>query len=390
MNIEQIRKDIPHYGNKIFFNSAGASLMPQSVVQKINYYLREEEKLGGYKVADLKENEINEFYNQASKLIGCEPRNIAFTHDATDAYIKALSSIHFQKGDVIITTNDDYSSNQIQFISLQKRFGIEIIRIKNLENGDLDIEDFQQLVEKHKPKLVAVTHVPTNSGLIQNVEAIGEICSKKQITFLVDACQSVGQLNVDVQKIKCDFLTTTGRKFLRGPRGTGFLFVSDRMLEKEYSPLLIDGGGATWTEKFDFEALPTARRFQTWEAPYALIIGFSEALRYANEIGIDNIKVRNQELMVRFRENLSNLSDVRVFDNGSKTCNILTFRKDGKSLEEIQKYLDSNNVFFSVSQKHWGLIDFKKKGIDWAIRLSPHYFNTIEEIDRASKIIAEL
>lgn len=390
MNIEQIRKDIPGYGNKLYFNSAGASLMPQSVVRKIEQHLHTEEEVGGYKAAEIKEEEIADFYMQTARLLGCKTHNIAFAHDATDAYTKALSSIHFQQGDVLITTDDDYTSNQIQFISLQKRYGIRIKRIKTLENGDLDIAHFEELVNKHKPKLVAVTHVPTNSGLIQNVEAIGQICSERQILYIVDACQSVGQLAIDVQKIKCDFLSATGRKFLRGPRGTGFLYVSDRVLSENYAPLFIDGGGATWTRTDQYEMLPTAKRFQTWEAPYALILGFSEALRYAHALGIHNIQSYNQQLMQQLRENLSQVPAIDVFDKGSHSCNILTFRKKGKSLEQIKAHLEREQVYFSVSQKQWGLIDFGKKGIDWAIRLSPHYFNTMEEIDQLTTILDEI
>ena len=390
MNIEKIRNDITDYGDKLFLNSAGSSLMAKSIVQKIEHYLRQEEKFGGYKVAELRAKDISGFYYQAAELIGADPKNIAFTHDATDAYIKALSSIPFKSGDVIITTDDDYASNHIQFISLKKRIGVETIKIKTLQNGDLDIPHFQELLAKQKPKLVAVTHVPTNSGLIQNVEAIGQHCHEQRVLFLLDACQSVGQLNVDIRKIKCDFLTTTGRKFLRGPRGTGFLYVSDKALDDKHYPLFLDGGGATWSQPDQFEAFQTAKRFETWERPYALLIGLGEALRYTNEIGIENIQAYNEKLMTRLRENLKGLTDVKLFDNGSKTCNILTFRKEGKSLEEIEKVFDFNNVFFSDSQKEWGIIDFQKKGIDWAIRLSPHYFNTIDEMDKVSEIIESI
>jgi selenocysteine lyase/cysteine desulfurase len=390
MNIEKIRNDISNYGNKLFLNSAGSSLMTKSVVKKIEHYLHEEENYGGYKVAELMQKDISHFYHQAAELIGANTKNIAFTHDATDAYSKALSSIDFKSGDIIITTDDDYASNHIQFISLQKRFDIKTIKIKTLDNGDLDIPHFQELVTKYNPKLVAVTHVPTNSGLIQNVEAIGKYCNEQEVLFLLDACQSVGQLNVDVKEIKCDFLTTTGRKFLRGPRGTGFLYVSDRVIKNGYSPLFIDGWGATWTKENQFKVLQTAKRFETWETPYALVVGFGEALRYANEIGMVNIQSYNEKLMRHLRENLKSLSNVSVFDNGSKTCNILTFRKEGKSLEEIKHVLDSNNVFFSESQKEWGVIDFDKKGIEWAIRLSPHYFNTVKEMDLVSEIIESI
>lgn len=390
MNIDQIRKDIPRYGEKIFLNSAGSSLMPSSVVQKINDYLRDEQEWGGYYLADTRADEIADFYRQAAQLIGGRSHNIAFTHDATDAYTKALSSVHFKPNDVILTTDDDYASNHIQFISLKKRFGIQIFRMKNLENGDLDIADFERLAETYQPKLVTVSHVPTNSGLVQNAEAIGEICDREGIVYLVDACQSVGQLDVQVNHLKCDFLSATGRKFLRGPRGTGFLYVSDRLLNEDYAPLMIDGGGAIWKDEDHYEVLETARRFETWEKPYALLTGLTEALRYTNQVGIGDIAAYNRQLMQRLRKNLTNVSGAKQFDKGSRKCNILTFRKEGRSLKMIKEKLEQNNVFFSVSNLEWGVLDFKKKGIDGAIRLSPHYFNTLEEMDQVSEIIVQI
>jgi selenocysteine lyase/cysteine desulfurase len=390
MNIIQIRNDLSYYGNKIFLNSAGSSLMPAIVTQKISDYLREEQEVGGYYLADSKADEIEDFYRQAAKLIGANAHNIAFTHDATDAYIKALSSIKFNPNDVIITTDDDYASNHIQFISLKKRFGIQVVRMRNLANGDLDIADFEQLVETHHPKLVAVTHVPTNSGLVQNVEAVGEICQQQGIIYLVDACQSVGQIDVGVNTIKCDFLSATGRKFLRGPRGTGFLFVSDRMLEEGYAPMMIDGGGAIWKDENHYQVLETARRFETWEKPYALLVGLTEAFKYAQEIGIESIETYNQQLMERLRANLSRIPRVQQYDRGSRKCNILTFRKERISLLTLKEKLSQKEVFFSVSNREWGVIDYEKKGIDGTIRLSPHYFNTLEEMDRAAEIIEEI
>ena len=387
MNIVQIRAETPHCQNKIFINSAGASLMPQQVVKDIHHYLLEEEAHGGYKVADTNPTTIANFYKEAAQLINTQPHNIAFAHDATDAYTKALSSIPFKTGDVIITSEDDYSSNQIQFLSLKERFGIVLKRIKTLENGDLDITSFQALIAEQKPILVAITHIPTNSGLIQDVESIGEICAAEDIIFLVDACQSVGQMVVDVQQIKCDFLTTTGRKFLRGPRGTGFLYVSDGILNKGLNPLFIDGNGADWMTPSTFKVLGDAKRFEHWEHPYALMVGLTTALRYANELGMDNIEQRNKTLIERFRANLATIPTITTFDKGSRTANILTFRKQGKSQQQIQEVFDKNKVYHNVSTKNWGVIDYAKKGVDWTIRLSPHYFNTLAEMDEVATII---
>ena len=390
MNIEQIRRDTPYCQDKLFVNSAGSSLQPTVVLDSIKSYLHKEAQLGGYKVADTHGTEIEIFYEAVAQLLNTQSSNIAFAHDATDAYLKALSAIPFQKGDIVITSKDDYSSNQIQFLSLQKRFGITIKRIKTLTNGDIDIAHLKKLIAEKTPKLVAITHVPTNSGLVQPVEVIGEICHQKDILYLVDACQSVGQIVVDVQKIKCDFLSATGRKFLRGPRGTGFLYVSDRALAKGFTPLFVDGGGAVWTNANEYQVLPTARRFQTWEKPYALMMGLATAIQYATTIGLTNIQSYNQQLMQRLNNNLAAIPSVKIFDKGTTTCNLLTFRKSEKSATTIQKVLDKNKVFHGLSTKEWGVIDYGEKGVDWTIRLSPHYFNTLREMDRLAEIIESI
>ncbi|MDF9797114.1 cysteine desulfurase/selenocysteine lyase [Catalinimonas alkaloidigena] len=386
-NIEQIRKDTPACQNKLFLNSAGSSLMPAKVVAGIQQYLEEEAKLGGYKVADLQEHAINTFYQDVAKLINAESNQIAFAFSATEAYAKALSSLSFEAGDVILTSDDDYVSNQIHFISLQQRFKISIVRAKNLNSGDIDLEDLEKQIQKHHPKLVAITHVPTNSGLVQDAAGIGKICEKYDVLYLLDACQSVGQMVVDVQQIKCDFMSVTGRKYLRGPRGTGFLYVSDKLLKKGYAPLYIDLRGANWDSDNHYSMLENARRFESWELPYALLLGLKEAVAYANLIGLKDIEIYNQKISRHLRKRLSALSGVRLFDQGTRKCNIISLQKEGKSLEQIQAKLDAENVIYSTANRSSALLDFDKKGIDWVVRLSPHYFNTLEEIDQVVDII---
>jgi selenocysteine lyase/cysteine desulfurase len=388
MNIDQIRKDTLGCSDKIFLNSAGASLMPNSVLDKTIDYLKEEEQFGGYFVANKYANLISQFYTEAAKLINAKEQNIAFASSATDAYAKALSSIPFKNGDSIITTDDDYVSNQIALISLKKRLNIAIYRIKKLPNQEIDLEELETLVKKHQPKLVAVTHIPTNSGLIQNVEAVGNICAAYDILYLVDACQSVGQLVVDVQQIKCDFLTATGRKFLRGPRGTGFLFVSDKALDLKLAPLFLDMKDAIWTSFDDFELGNTAKRFEFWEQSCASIIGLTEAISYANAIGLATIQSYNKALSATLRTLLSTNTNLRVLDEGVNLSSIVTFHHQKMSLSELQQLLSNHNIYYSVSHKSSALIDFTRKNVDWALRFSPHYFNTAQEIEKVAAILA--
>jgi cysteine desulfurase/selenocysteine lyase len=387
MDIHQIRKDTRGLSDgKIFLNNAGSSLMPAVVVDSMMDYLHQEEQSGGYDVAGRNAELLEQFYTETAQLIKCKPANVAFMTSATEAFAKALSSIIFQEGDCIITTADDYISNQITFISLQKKMKVKIIRMKNLEDHELDLEDLENLIRTHHPKLVAVTHIPTNSGLIQNVEGVGKICRLYNILYLVDACQSVGQMAVDVEKIGCDFLTATGRKFMRGPRGSGFLYVSDRVLKQNYAPLLLDMRGADWSEYDDYTLFATAKRFEHWETSYASLLGFTKALQYANRIGLQNIENYNKNISVTLRQNLRN-SGFQIWDLGNRLSSIITFCGPNGDLEKIQKVLKEHNIFFSVTYKNSALIDFTHKNISGIVRLSPHYFNTPDEIETISRIL---
>ena len=388
LNINQIRSETPTCKDKLFFNSAGSSLMPTAVSQIVHEYLHKEEAFGGYYVSDNHEDILKGFYTEAAKLLNCAPEEIAYTHDATESFSRALSSIDFKAGDCIVTSSLDYTSNQIQYLSLQKRFGIHIHRIGLTAEGNINSNEAETLIKEHRPRLVAITHIPTNSGTVQDVKAIGEICAHyEDVYYLVDACQSVGMIDVNVKELQCDFLSGTGRKFLRGPRGTGFLYVSDRVLQTEMSPLFVDGRSALWNEVNGYEVSPTARRFETWEASYAGKMGLMAAFQYANNIGIEAIQKYNNEISQALRSRLQTIRNIEVYDRGSQLSNIITIRKKSKSLTDMEKVLSEASVFYSVSTTEWGLIDFTEKGVDWVIRLSPHYFNTVEELDALCLIL---
>lgn len=388
LDIEKIRKDTPGCHDKLFFNSAGSSLPPKTMTDSMVDYLKQEELIGGYLLTSQRQAEIKEAYQEVGQLINASPEHIAITFNATDSYARALSSIPFEAGDTILTTTQDYVSNQIQFLALQKRFGVKIVRAPGNSAGDLDLTEFEQLYKSHRPKLVAVTHVPTSSGLIQDVEAIGTICAKDDgCYYLVDACQSVGQLVVDVNKVQCDFLSVTTRKFLRGPRGCGFLYVSEKVLRNGLEPLLPDLHGAEWVEENQYRPMTTAQRFEFWEFQYANVVGLKEAAKYANSVGMQAIEERGLNLSGQLREALRNISGVSIYDRGTSLSNIITLRKEGVSQMDLEKHLRENGVYFSIGRTKNALIDFRNKGVDWFLRISPHYFNTSEETDQLVDII---
>lgn len=380
INIEQCRQDTPGCKSKIHFNNAGAALMPQPVISAMLDYLALESVTGGYETADLKAAELLGFYDNMSRLLNTQAKNIAFTSSATNSYTRALSSIPFEKGDVILIAQEDYISNQIAFLSMQQKLGVKLVRAASLPEGGMDVDDFKKLMEQYKPKLVSLSHIPTNTGLVQPAEEVGKLCAERGILYLLDACQSAGQLPLDVNKIKCDFLTGTFRKFLRGPRGAGFLFVADRVLEQNMSPLFLDMRGADWQEKDEFVLRPDARRFEDWEIPYDILLGSSAAVKYATTIGLEEIEKRNEGLCKLVRQKLQE-NGFKTLDKGKHLSSIITVNLPGKDATTVLQTLRSKNINTSIASRGNAVIDFDAKGVKWALRVSPHYYNTEEEVE---------
>jgi selenocysteine lyase/cysteine desulfurase len=304
--------------------------------------------------------------------------------------MQALSSISFEPDDVILTTRNDYASNQIQFLSLQKRFGVQVIRAPDTEAGSVDVAEMAGLIDKHRPALVCVTHVPTNSGLLQDVKAIGVACADAGVIYLVDACQSVGQMPLNVADIQCDFLSATARKFLRGPRGSGFLFVSDRILEQKLEPLFIDMHGANWTGENSYEAIDTAKRFENWEFAWAQVLGTGIAAEYATDIGLDNIRQRVQQLVLHLRSELSALDKVQVLGNQADVAGIVAISIAGQDLFDAVAALRAQGINTSAQGSEYAILNYGDKSVSGALRISPHYYNTEDEIDQLVAAIDSL
>ncbi|GAB3893537.1 aminotransferase class V-fold PLP-dependent enzyme [Spirosoma agri] len=381
-DLSTIRADTPGVQHVAHFNNAGAALMPKPVIDAITSHILLEAEMGGYEAAERRKEAIHDFYRSTADLLNTTADHIAGTANATDAYARALSSIPFERGDVILTTINDYVSNQLAFLSLQKRYGIKVVRAIDDPLGGVSVNDMAQKIKTLRPKLVAVTHIPTNSGLIQPVEAIGQLCQEHDVLYLVDACQSVGQLPVDVLQIHCDFLTATCRKFLRGPRGLGFLYVSDNVLTSQLAPLFIDLSGASWETADTFRVAPTAKRFEDWEFSPALMLGAAEANRYALNIGLDVIARRNTELVELLTPRLAQLPGVRLLDEGERLASIITLTCDRKPAADLRTALQTEQINTSLSTHGAAILDFDRKGMTTAaLRISPHYYNTQDEID---------
>lgn len=388
-DLQRLRAETPGCAERIHLNNAGAGLMPAPVLRAITEHLELESRIGGYEASDARAAAIDDAYAAVAELLGCAPRNIAMVENATVAFQQALSAIPFQRGDAILTSVNDYISNQLMFLALAKRCGIEVLRAPEAPEGGVDVDAMTRLIRERRPRLVSLTHVPTNSGLVQPVAEVGRICRTQEVWYLVDACQSAGQLPLNVHAIGCDFLSATSRKFLRGPRGAGFLFASDRALAAGLEPLFPDMRGAQWQAADSYQADATARRFENWEFAYALVLGTGAAVRYALTIGIDRIAPRTTALAALLREQLAG-AGFRVLDRGSQRCGIVTAAIPGCDADSLHSELQRRGINSSISRRAYAVIDFAQKGVEWALRLSPHYYNTEDELRRAVAVITEL
>ena len=375
------RKETPGCAKCVHLNNAGAGLMPQAVLDTMVAHLNREAQFGGYESSDDAEATVHKAYADVARIVGAQARNIAVVENATVAFFQALSAIDFHSGDVIVTTRNDYISNQLAYLSLAKRHGIEVRRAANLESGEVDPQSVRELLRDPRVRLLAVTWVPTNSGLMQPVEALGEIAESAGVPYLVDACQAVGEIPVDVGRLRCDFLSATGRKFLRGPRGVGFLYVSDRALKRGDYPLYIDMRGAAWITADTFEPAPDARRFENWEFAYALLLGMGEAARYAASVGIEGSGRRARELAASVRLKLRGIPGFRVLDRGKDLAAIVTADVAGWDAPDLVRVLRERGINTSASLGEYAVIDMAEKKASSALRISPHYYNTEAEID---------
>jgi selenocysteine lyase/cysteine desulfurase len=374
---------------RIHLNNAGASLMPQPVIQAVTDHLRLESELGGYEAADAAASDIEAAYESVARLLGAQPRNVAFVENATAAYAQALSAFDFEPGDAILTSTNDYVSNQLAFLSLARRRGVRVIRAADLPEGGIDPAAVRDIIGRDRPRLVAVTWVPTNSGLVQPVGEVGAACREAGVPFLVDACQAVGQLDIDVDGIGCDFLSATARKFLRGPRGAGFLYVADRVLDGPQAPLYIDLRGARWTGPDTYEPEATARRFENWEFAWALVLGTGAAARYALDVGVAAAGAYAAALAEQARQLAGSLPGARVLDQGTRRAAIATVAFAGHDAATIVERLREQAINIGQTRRDYAVIDLDRKGVSSALRISPHYYNDQRDIETLASALEE-
>jgi selenocysteine lyase/cysteine desulfurase len=386
LDVGRLRAETPGCNHVLHLNAAGSALPSQRTLDATLDHLRLEAEIGGYEAAAKAHAELEGFYPSVARLIGAEADEIAFVENATRAWDLAFYSFDFKPGDRILTCVSEYSSNYISYLQVARKTGAEIVVVPDDEHGQIDLGALERAVDS-RAKLISISHVPTQGGLVQPAEAVGRIANAAGVPYLLDACQSVGQLPVDVGTIGCDFLSVTGRKYLRGPRGTGFLYAR-RATTSHIEPILLDNHAAKWTGDNEYTVRADARRFENWERYFAGVIGLKGAVDQANELGSGPIWARLRQLADGLRARLATLEGATLTDLGQVKGGIVTFAVANADHPALRDALRRQSINVTVSTQFSSRLDLRRRGLPNVMRASVHVYNTEDELDRFVEAIA--
>ena len=391
MNIDRLRAETPGCANVIHLNNAGAALMPQPVIDALFGHLQREVEIGGYEARAEAAERLEAVYDSLAALINAGRDEIALVDNATRAFDLAFTALPLRDGDVVLTTTVDYPSNYLAYLCRRREIAIEVRVVPEAESGEVSLDALEEMLRDPRVRVVTLTHVPTQSGLVQPAVEVGRLARAAGCWYLLDATQTVGQMPIDVQAIGCDALATTGRKFLRGPRATGFLYVRRERLP-ELHPAVVDVHGATWTGPDSYEMLPTARRFEIWEQYFAGNLGLGAAAEYACAIGLEPIWQRVQTLADSLRPRLAAIPGVGVHDRGSMRCGIVSFTVEGWEAPQVRDALAARQprVNVSTSTVNSARLDYPRRGLTQTARASVHYYNTEDELAQFIDAVAAI
>ena len=411
--IADVRSETP--GGIAHFNAAGSALPPRAVLDAQVAYLQLEAIAGGYETTEVEAAALALPYTALASLLHCDSSEIAITQSATSAWQCAFGALleSFQPGDRVLTARCEYASNYIAYLQAARTRGVVVETVpSDEETGELDVHALKTILEQSTVdsrglgpvKLISITHVPTSGGLVNDAAAVGVLAEKHRVPFLLDACQSVGQMPTDVRELKCDFLVGTGRKFLRGPRGIGFLYARNAFLEgkKRCEPVMLDLHGARWDAADSYAPAAGARRFEQYEVSFCAKAGLGVAVQYVLDVGIERVWARTRALASVLRKELAKIPKVTVRDVGLVKCGIVTFDVDGVGVAEIRERLRDagvnvwtsrvcNNTRMEWEGRQTKAGTSREPGLpEDVVRASVHYFNKDWEVQRLVDGVREI
>ena len=387
IDVDRARALTPGCAHVLHLNHAGASLLPQPVLDAMVGHLELEARVGGYGAAALAQPQLDRTYAAVAELLHASPEEIALTDSATRGWNSAVLALPIATGDRVLLGRAEYGSNAITLLQLRQRTGCELVVIDDDTDGQIDLARLEVELAHGRNAFVSLVHVPTQGGLVNPAAEVGRLCRDAGVPFVLDACQSAGQLPLDVEELGCAVLTATGRKFLRGPRGTGVLYVR-RDLIPTLDPMMLDLHAATWIAPDRYVVRDDARRFEMWEYDVAGRVGLGVAVDHALGWGLEAIAERDASLADGLRARLAAIDGVTVRDRGRERCAITTFTVDGVAPEEVQRRLRAEAVNVSVSTSDSAQLDLPHRGLDAVVRASVHYVTTEDELDRFAALVS--
>ncbi|MFQ5554165.1 MAG: aminotransferase class V-fold PLP-dependent enzyme [Acidimicrobiia bacterium] len=388
LDIARLRAETPGSRHVVHLNNAGASLPPQPVIDAVRDYHDEEACRGGYETAEAHRSELEGTYDSLAGLLGADRREVAVLDSATRAWDMAFYSLDFGEGDRIVTTSTEYAANYIAYLQVARRTGAVVEVVADTPGGEIDVEALATMLDD-RVKLVSINHMPTNGGLVNPAAAVGRVTRAAGVPYLLDACQTAGQIPIDVEEIGCDFLSGTSRKYLRGPRGVGFLYVRGAVLENT-EPIMLDLHGATWLPGDRYEMRPDARRFELWEQSMGAKAGFKAALDYAAAVGVQAGWDRIRSLAASLRSMLASLPGVDVWDLGTQRGGIVTFTVSGLDPASVKRQMRERAINVWTVTPAAARVDMDRRGIAGLVRASVHYFNTDDDLHALVAAVADL
>ncbi|MCC2280470.1 aminotransferase class V-fold PLP-dependent enzyme [Streptomyces sp. ET3-23] len=372
----------------MFLDSAGCSLMPRQVLDEVVGHLRREAEIGGYRAADERRADLDAGYGVVAELLGCRPDQVAFTDSATRSWLAAFDAVPLAAGDRILIGEVEYAGNAVPLLMRAEAVGATVEVAPSDRAGVFSTAALEEMLDE-RVKLVSLVHVPTNGGVVNAVRRVADAAHAVGALLILDACQSAGQLRLDANELDADIVTFTGRKWLRGPRGTGALIVRDRAAGL-LRPRLADLRGGSWCAPGEYQLRTDAQAFELWEAGIAQRLGLIRAVRYALRLGVGEIEAAVKARAARLRVGLVGLAGVIVHDLGVDRCGIVTFTVEGTDSARVRDVLAGQGVTVNVSRRPSTLVDMTRRGLSSIVRASPHYFVDDAQIDRCIDVVADV
>lgn len=384
--VQLLRAATPGCAQVIHFNHSGASLPSQTTLDAIIGQLNREALSGPMEAAAYGATLQESARQRAAQLINAQPASVAFSSSGSAAWGMAFAGLGpWREGDRILLGRHEWGGN-LACIAQAVAAGARLEVIPCDQHGAVSVEALEGLIDE-RVRLISLTWLPANSGLINPAAAIGAVARRHGIPYFIDAGQALGQIEVDVQALHCDVLKGACRKFLRGPRGTALLYIREGYVEQLQPPFL-DVLSAPQNGEH-FSPRNDARRFETSETSLALLAGLDNALNEALRLGIPRIRSRIQHLAGFARNALAQIDGLTLHDLGQpgSQSGLIALTLEGWDAIALKERLALHGINIGANGVAYTPLDMQARGLVNIARVAVSYLNTEEEIGELVRVL---